>query len=128
MILSSDQILFWILISMVVTFLITRLNLHLRGVWHIHIKGHILRHLFTGTFLVIPAGFMLAFGLHHQWSMILTLIIFGIGSSLILDEIVYLMATNRTDADYTSKRSLQGAMWFMLAGIIALLLIYLSLK
>lgn len=126
--LSAEQILFWILTSIVVTFLMTRLNLHLRGVWHVYVKGHILRHLFTGTFLVIPTGFMLAFGLHHKWSMILTLMIFGIGSGLILDEIVYLMATNRTDADYTSRRSLHGGIWLTLIGVIALLSIYLSLR
>ena len=126
--LSSGQILFWLLISLIGSVTVTRLHLHIFGVRHVYIRGHIFRHLFMGTLLVIPAGFTLAFGLHHAWSMIITLIIFGIGSGLILDEIVYLMATNRTDSDYLSTPSLKGALWFSVIGIITLLLIYLLLK
>ncbi len=126
--LSSEQILLWLFVSIVASVLVTRFNLHYFGVWHVYIRKHILRHLFTGSLMVILSGFVLAFGPSHAWSAILTLIVFGVGSGLILDEIIFLMATNRTDADYTSKPSLTGAIWFTLAGLVALFISYLLLK
>lgn len=126
--LLPEQILLLLLVPMLVVVIGMRLYLHLVRVTHVYVRGHILRHLFSGTLLVIPAGFILAFSPQQLWLAVLGLVIFGAGSGMILDEIVYLMATKTTDEDYTSQLSLKGSMWFNIIGAIILIALYLLLK
>jgi hypothetical protein len=51
-----------ILVPMLATFVGQRLYLHLIRVQHIYPAGYLLHHLFTGTLIVIPSAFILAFG------------------------------------------------------------------
>lgn len=48
----------------------------------------------------------------------------GIGSAMVLDEIVYLVATQASDGDYVSALSLKGALIFMSLGVLLLLGLY----
>src|ERR1043165_6252682 len=64
--LAPKQTLFLILLPMLATFLGQRLYLHLIRVQHIYPGGFLLHHLFTGTLIIIPAAFILAFGTHNR--------------------------------------------------------------
>ena len=76
-----------------------RLYLHLVHVRHIYTGGYLVHHLFVGVLIVVPAAFLLAFGTRHR---VLARVILGICTGLILDEVVYLVATKASDADYVS--------------------------
>jgi hypothetical protein len=43
---------------------------------------------------------------------------------MVLDEMVYLIATQASDADYASSLSLKGAVTFMFLGVVLLLALY----
>src|SRR5690349_9490139 len=109
----ARQTLLLILLPMLLTFAGQRLYLHLIGVRHIYPGGLLVHHLFTGTLIVIPAAFVLAFGPRGRKSAILARVALGCGSAMVLDEIVYLVATKASDADYISPLSLQGAAVFI---------------
>ena len=126
--LSSRQTLRLILLPMLVTFATQRLYLHLVAVQHVRTNGLIIHHLFFGVMLVIPAAFVLAFGPHHRTSAILSRIALGIGSAMVLDEMVYLVATQASDSDYVSSLSLKGAMIFISLATLLLLSLYACCK
>ena len=118
--LSPKQTLLWILLPLLGTFLGQRLYLHLVGVQHIYPGGYLVHHLFTGVLIVIPAAFVLAFGTRRRRTAILARVALGIGSAMVLDEIVYLVATQATDADYVSGVSLGGAVVFVTLAVVLL--------
>ena len=122
--LPAKQTLKLILLPMLATFASQRLYLHLVGVQHVRTGGLIIHHLFFGVMMVIPAAFVLAFGPRHRTSAILSRVVLGIGSAMVLDEMVYLIATQASDSDYVSSLSLKGAMVFMGLGTLLLLALY----
>jgi hypothetical protein len=109
---------------MLATFASQRLYLHLMGVQHVRTNGLIIHHLFFGVMMIIPAAFVLAFGPRHRMSAILSRIMLGVGSAMVLDEMVYLVATQASDSDYVSSLSLKGALIFMGLGTLLLLVLY----
>jgi hypothetical protein len=74
--------------------------------------------------MVIPAAFILAFGPRCRRTAVLTRVALGIGSAMVLDEVVYLVATRASDADYVSPLSLRGAFVFVSLGVILLWALY----
>ena len=122
--LSPRDTLLWILGPLLVTFALMRLYLHLVQVQHVYPGGYLVHHLFTGCMVVLPAAFVLAFGPRSLLSAVLARVALGIGSALILDEMVFLIATGASDADYTSAASLHGALVFLALGIALLLFVY----
>src|ERR1700729_2429509 len=111
--LPPEQTLLLILLPLLGTFAGQRLYLHLVGVRHIYPGGYLVHHLFVGVLLVIPAAFLLAFGTSHRLLAMTARGALGIGSAMVLDEVVYLVVTKSTDADYVSRVSLYGAMAFI---------------
>ena len=122
--LSARQTLLLILLPMLVTFAGQRLFLHLVGVHHVRTGGIIIHHLFFGVAMVIPAAFVLAFGTRNRKAAILTRAALGVGSAMVLDEVLYLVATAASDGDYVSSLSLWGAIVFMSLGALLLLILY----
>jgi hypothetical protein len=120
--LPARQTLLLILLPMLGTVFSLRLYLHLVHVRHIYPGGYLLHHLFIGVLLVIPAAFLLAFGTRYR---VLARIVLGIGTGLILDEVVYLVATQGSDADYLSRISLIGSVVLISLAVIFLTLLYL---
>jgi len=49
----------------------------------------------------------------------------GVGAGLILDEVVYLVATKASDADYVSRTSLVGSLILISMAVIFLVILYL---
>jgi len=109
---------------MLATFLCQRIYLHLIRVQHIFPGGYLLHHLFTGALIVIPSAFILAFGTRNRLLTFLAPVALGIGSAMILDELVYLVATKATDKDYISPLSLWGATIFISVAVLFLLFLY----
>ena len=124
--LPPRQTLFLILFPLLGTFVCQRLYLHLVRVRHVYPGGHLVHHLFFGVLLVIPAAFVVAFGTRHLWQAISALVALGIGSAMVLDEIVYLVMTKASDEDYLSHLSLYGAIAFVSVGVALLLTLYKS--
>ena len=122
--LAPKQTLLLILLPMLVTFIVQRLYLHLVRVQHIHAAGYLLHHLFTGTLIVIPSAFVLAFGTRNRLLTFLAPAALGIGSAMILDEVVYLVATKASDNDYISPLSFWGATFFISVAVLLLLFLY----
>ena len=122
--LPTRHTLLLILVPMLATFAIQRSYLHWVGVHHLHANGLIIHHLFFGVLTIIPAAFVLAFGPRNRRSAILSRIALGIGSAMVLDEMVYLIATQASDGDYVSVLSLKGAMAFMALGAVLLVALY----
>ena len=126
--LSSKQTLILILVPMLGTFLSMRLYLHLVGVQHVYPGGYLLHHLFTGVVITIPAAFLLAFEVRHRSMAIAARIALGVGSAMILDEIVFLVMTKASDADYVSRLSLWGGLGFITFATILLCFVYRAQK
>ncbi len=62
-------------------------------------------HLYSGAFLLVIAAILLILGIKTK-----TLIAFaGFGSALVLDELVYLIATDGSDRAYLGPESFYGA-------------------
>src|SRR5215475_7055196 len=122
--LTPKGTLLFILVPMLLTFICQRLYLHLIHLQHIYPAGYLLHHLFTGTLIVIPSAFILAFGTRNRLLTFLAPATLGIGSAMILDEVVYLVATKASDSDYISPLSLWGATIFISVAALLLLFLY----
>ncbi len=122
--LSPKRILLWILAPMLVTFTGQRLYLHLVRVQHIHAGGYLVHHLFSGALIVVLAAFILAFGTGNRVVAHLTHAALGAGSAMVLDEIIYLVATQASDADYVSALSFWGAFILMTLAVVFLVFLY----
>ena len=118
------QTLLFILIPLLATFACQRLYLHFAGVTHVYPGGYLVHHLFFGVMMVIPAAFALAFGIRQRRVAIIALAALGSGSAMVLDEIVYLVATKASDDDYVSRLSLGGALVFIALGVLLLWALY----
>ena len=119
--LPAKETLLLILLPMLATVFCLRLYLHLVHVRHIYPGGYLVHHLFVGVLIQVPAAFLLAFGSRHR---VLARVILGIGTGLILDEVVYLVATKASDADYVSRISLVGSLVLVSLAVIFLLALY----
>jgi len=123
-VLSPKQTLLLIMLPMLATVVGLRLYLHLVQIRHFYVGGHIVRHLFSGVLLVIPAAFVLAFVPRQRWLAILATAVLGVGSALVLDEIVFLVATKASKEEYVSTLSLGGSIVFTSLAAVLLLVIY----
>jgi hypothetical protein len=119
--LPAKQTLLLIVVPMLATVITLRLYLHLVHVRHIYPGGYLVHHLFLGALIEVPAAFLLAFGTRYR---VLARVALGVGSGLILDEFVYLVATKASDADYVSRLSLVGSIILISAAVIFLLVLY----
>lgn len=124
--LPPRQTLLLLLIPMLGTFMCQRLYLHLVRVRHIYPGGYLVHHLFVGVLILIPCAFILAFGARRRLMAMLATAGVGVGSAMVLDEVVYLVMTKGTDADYVSRTSLYGAFVFISLGVALVLGIYWS--
>jgi hypothetical protein len=117
--------LLFILIPQGVTFVGQRCYLHF--VDHntdLYILGHNVHHLFVGVVMAIPAAFVLAFQPEIPILRFAALAILGSGVSMILDEFVFLIATDGTNDSYIKPISLWGAIVLQCLAVGLLLLLY----
>lgn len=74
------------------------------------ILGYNIHHMFTGLLLITLGGVPLAIFRGNTHRLDVALVVFGLGLGLALDEWVYLIATDGSNASYLSPISFWGAM------------------
>lgn len=95
-------------LSILVTFAVLRVYLHLSPGTNLNVGAYNVHHLFTGLLLVIMGGLPLVLFHGDSRRLDLSAIVFGAGLSMALDEWVYLITTDGTDASYLLPISLWG--------------------
>ncbi len=95
-------------ISLVVTLFITRFFLFLSPSTNLYLGGYNVHHLYVGAVILIFVLLMMMFNLISSFLFIIS----GVGTALIIDELVYIIATDGSDASYLGFFSLAGAIIF----------------
>ena len=128
---SPRRTLLLVLIPMLATFIGQRFYLHLIPIKHLVLAGYLIHHLFLGLLIALPAAFVLAFGFHNRLLAIAAPLLLGVGTALVLDEAVYLVAMEATFIDpektgpfYGTSVSLWGAIILVSIGAGLLLFLY----
>jgi hypothetical protein len=93
-----------LLLTIVATFGVLRLSLMLSPNSDLNVAGYNVHHLFTGVLVMFAGGVWRVLG-SQAW---LPLVVFGVGSGLALDEVVYLIATDGSNAAYLTRVSWIG--------------------
>jgi hypothetical protein len=94
--------------SMIGTFALFRIYLSFSPNTDLNVGSYNIHHLFTGLLLIIAGGVPLAIFHGSTRKLKPALITFGIGLGMALDEWVYLIATDGTNASYLLPISLWG--------------------
>ena len=97
-----------IVVSLLVTFVVVRSMLHLSPNSDLDVAGYNIHHLFTGLLLIVGGGIPLALFPASSRTLDVAAVSFGAGLALSLDEWVYLIATDGTNASYLLPVSLKG--------------------
>lgn len=108
------------IISVLATLVLLRLFLIVSPSANLYIFSYNIHHLFIGAFLIIILLVLFIFNIINKF----TLIFAGISSALVLDEIVYLIATDGSDAEYLSSVSAWGAIILTLIILIFTIVLY----
>jgi len=95
--------------SLIVTFIFLRVSLYISPNSNFDVAGYNIHHLYTGVVILTLAAIPLLFIQATGRIINILMIAFGVGLSLILDEWVYLIATDGSDTAYLSSVSLWGA-------------------
>ncbi len=104
-----------VLCALVVPFVVLRLWLYVWPDADFNVGGYNIHHLYTGLLLITLGGLPLAlFRGASRW-LDLAAVVFGVGLSLALDEWVYLLVTDGSNASYLLPVSFWGGL-----GMIAL--------
>src|SRR5262249_48977354 len=102
------------------------LRLYLHGIdveTDLRVAGHEVHHLFTGSLIETAAAFALAFGPRRRPLRRAALAALGAGSGMVLDEVVYLVTTDGSNAAYLTPLSLGGACVLLTASVVWLLVL-----
>ena len=97
-----------IALSLVATFVVLRVYLHLSPATNLDVGQYNIHHLFTGLLLVTFSGLPLTLFHGNSRRLDLAALVFGAGLSMALDEWVYLITTDGSDASYLLPISLWG--------------------
>jgi len=114
-----------ILVSLVATFIVVRASLSMSPDSDFNVMGYNVHHLFTGLILITVGGIPLALFPRNSRILDAMAAVFGAGLSLALDEWVYLIVTDGTNASYLLPVSLKGGtiMVVLAAAYVAILYI-----
>jgi hypothetical protein len=96
--------------TVLLTFVTVRLALFASPDSDLTVGPHNVHHLFTGQLLIVLGGIPLAIFRGHTRRLDLALVVFGIGLALALDEWVYLIATDGSNASYLLPVSFWGGL------------------
>ena len=101
--------------SLILTIITLRFFLSIFPSANLNISRYNIHHLYVGSFLVIVASIFFITNIINNFVIALA----GFGSALVLDEIIYLIATDGSDSAYLTAISLYGAI--ILTAIILLI-------
>jgi len=114
-----------VLVSLLATFIVLRLSLHLSPNSDFDVAGYNIHHLFTGLLLVTAGGIpAVLFQGHSLWTDI-ACAAFGAGLGMTLDEWVYLIATDGSNASYLLPVSLRGGIVMISLATLYIAVLYL---
>ena len=99
-----------LLVSLLATFLVMRGSMALRPDSDLHLFGYNIHHLFTGLLILTACGIPLVLGIGRERVGDFLTAGFGMGLTLALDEWVYLIATDGTNASYSLPVSFWGGL------------------
>jgi hypothetical protein len=98
-----------IIFGLLATFIALRLYLYVFPNTNLDLFGYNVHHLFSGIVLMVAAGIpLMLWHNHHVW-LDMSALLFGAGLAMVLDEWVYLLVTDGSDAAYLLPVSLWGA-------------------
>ncbi len=122
---GPQRTLLLILLPMILTFAIQRVILHHSSPdTHVFIAGYLVHHLFTGALMLIPSAFLSAFGSRSPRVTALSRMLMGVGTAMVLDEVVFLVCTDGSGVAYRNRVSFWGAFVLIALASIVLLGIY----
>lgn len=116
----SNRRLYVFLLALLGTFGIVRIALFFMPFRNLNIAGYNVHHLFTGNVMLAIAVAAFICEMRHLFFVILA----GIGSALVLDEIVYLIATDGSDLAYLTPVSLIGSLIMISLMVMTIFVIY----
>jgi hypothetical protein len=105
-----------VLASLLATFVVVRLAMWQSPDADFDIAGRNVHHLFTGVLLAAAAGIPLVLRPGRSRGLDLACLVFGAGLALALDEVVYLIATDGSNASYLLPVSFWGGVVVVGAG------------
>ncbi|MFQ5569718.1 MAG: hypothetical protein ACE5G0_08580 [Rhodothermales bacterium] len=114
-----------VLASLIVPFLLLRLSLYISPDTDFTVAGYNIHHLFTGLLLITIGGVPLALFRGASRLLDVAAILFGVGLSLALDEWVYLIATDGSNAAYLLPVSFWGGLIMISIATLYVLLLVL---
>ncbi|MBS3168356.1 hypothetical protein J4216_04480 [Candidatus Woesearchaeota archaeon] len=107
-------------IALVITFISLRIYLLIFPFSNLNIGNYNLHHLYTGAFLLVIIFILLLFDIINKY----TLILGGIFSAFILDELVYLIFTDGSDLSYLTPISFYGGLIFVFLVLLFIIILY----
>ena len=114
-----------IVAAIVATFVMIRLMLHASPDSDFDVAGYNIHHLFTGLLLIVAGGIPIALFPGSSRLSDMAAAVFGIGLALALDEWVYLIATDGTNASYLLPVSLRGGIVMVALAVIYIGVLYI---
>jgi hypothetical protein len=113
-------------VALIATFVVTRALLSMSPNSDFDVAGYNVHHLFTGLLLITAFGIPLALFGGKSWLTDVASVGFGAGLALALDEWVYLIATDGSNASYLLPVSLRGGMLMVGLAALYMLVLYLA--
>ena len=98
-----------VLVSLLLTFVVVRLALWRSPDSDFDVAGYNVHHLFTGVLMMVAGGLPLVLRAGRSRGLDIACVVFGAGLALALDEVVYLIATDGSNASYLLPVSFWGA-------------------
>lgn len=112
--------------ALVATFIVTRTMLTASPNSDFDVAGYNVHHLFTGLLLIAAGGVPLALFPGRSLALDLAAVGFGAGLALALDEWVYLIATDGSNASYLLPVSFWGGVLMVGLAAVYILALYLA--
>ena len=117
-----------LLLSLVVTFALIRLYLYFSPDSDFNVGAYNIHHLFTGLILVTFCGIAVILFQGRTRVLDAATVGFGIGLSLALDEWVYLITTDGSNASYWLPISFWGGLVMIAAACLYVAVLYLAAR
>ena len=113
------------LAALIGTFVVIRIMLHRSPDSDFDVAGYNIHHLFTGLLMLTAGGIPLALFPGRSLALDIATVLFGSGLSLALDEWVYLIATDGSNASYLLPVSLRGGIVMISLATLYVVVLYM---
>ncbi len=110
---------------LIATFVITRVMLHRSPDSDFDVAGYNIHHLFTGLLMMTAGALPLILFPGRSRALDIAAVMFGAGLSLALDEWVYLIVTDGTNASYLLPVSLRGGAFMVALATLYVAVLYM---